>query len=130
MEAGGFEQRFGIGGEEQILALDLLRHGWELAYVDEIVAYHFPSPVRNLATRKRTNVRNALWSAWLRRPVASAFAETWRIVQRAVKDQSCRAGLLEAVAGLSRVVAKRDPVPAAIDRQVKIAESLFRKFFE
>lgn len=51
MQAGGFEQRFGVGGEEQILALDLLRGGWRLAYVEEIVAYHHPSTDRDPAKR-------------------------------------------------------------------------------
>lgn len=54
LEAGGFEQRFGVGGEEQVLALDMLSKGWQLAYVDEIVAYHHPSPVRDAARRSVT----------------------------------------------------------------------------
>lgn len=31
LEAGGFQQRLGVGGEEHILALDLLWNGWHLA---------------------------------------------------------------------------------------------------
>jgi N-acetylglucosaminyl-diphospho-decaprenol L-rhamnosyltransferase len=122
LDAGGFEQRFGVGGEEEIFALDLLRKGWQMAYVDEIVAYHHPSPVRDTAKRKRHEVRNALWSAWLRRPLGSAWAATWRIVSSAHRDAACRAGIRDAVAGLSWVLPARKPVPAEIDRQLQVAE--------
>ena len=95
LQAGGFEQRLGVGGEEHILALDLLRHGWQLAYVDDITAYHHPSPIRDLARRKRIEVRNAFWSAWLRRPARSELAETWRLIKLSISDQACRVGLAE-----------------------------------
>src|SRR5215216_6536173 len=103
LQAGGFEERFGVGGEEQILALDLLRNGWRLAYVDEIFAHHYPSPVRDPARRKRIEVRNAFWSAWLRRPAGTALAETWRLVRLAFKDQAYRMGIVEGIRGLSWV---------------------------
>jgi glycosyltransferase involved in cell wall biosynthesis len=127
LEADGFERRFGVGGEEQILALDLLRHGWQLAYVDDIVAYHHPSPIRDRARQKRLEARNALWSAWLRRPAGSALAETWRLVRRSVHEKAYRAGLAEAMTGLPWVLFARDPIPAAIDEQVKIADRVFHE---
>ena len=128
LEAGGFEQRFGVGGEENILALDLLRNGWQLAYVDEIIAYHYPSPVRDRAKRRQTEARNALWSAWLRRPAASTLTETWRILKRSLIDQAYRAGLVEAAGGLSWVLRARNPIPAEVERQIKIAEKVFHAY--
>lgn len=127
LEAGGFERRLGVGGEEHILALDLLRNGWRLAYMDEIIAHHHPSPIRDLARRKSIEARNTLWSAWLRRPAASAWAETWRLVKMSFRDGAYRAGVREAVSGLPWVLAARNPVPLAIDRQVKAAEAVFHK---
>jgi glycosyltransferase involved in cell wall biosynthesis len=127
LQTGGFERRLGVGGEEHILALDLLRHGWQLAYVDEIVAHHHPSPIRDRDRRKRLEARNTLWSAWLRRPAGSALVETWRLVKRAFRDHACRAGLAEAIAGMPWVLSAREPVSAAIDRQVKIAERVFHQ---
>lgn len=121
-EAGGFEQRFGVGGEEQVLALDLLRRGWQLAYVDEIVAYHHPSPVRDEAKRKRHEVRNALWSAWLRRPAASAWAVTRRIVRDSLADEARRAGMWDAVRAFPWVLSRRNPVSPGLDRQLQLAE--------
>ena len=128
LHAGGFEQRFGVGGEENILALDLLRSGWQLAYVDEIIAYHHPSPIRDRAKRRQVEARNALWSAWLRRPAASTLTETWRILKRSLKDQAYRAGLVEAARGLSWVLRARNPVSAEIERQIKIAEKVFHAY--
>jgi GT2 family glycosyltransferase len=46
LEVGGFDARLGVGGEEELLALDLAARGWGLAYVDEVVAHHYPSPSR------------------------------------------------------------------------------------
>jgi N-acetylglucosaminyl-diphospho-decaprenol L-rhamnosyltransferase len=61
LSAGGFEQRLLIGWEEQLLALDLMRAGWELAYVDAVVARHYPSRQRDLSVRSRLIERNRLW---------------------------------------------------------------------
>ena len=122
LEAGGFDGRFGVGGEEQVLALDLLRNGWRLAYIEEVVAHHHPSPVRDAAKRQRLEVRNVLWSAWLRRPVASAFRVTWRVIRLALGNDARRAGLAEAMRGLPWVFSARNPVPAEIARQLEIAE--------
>lgn len=128
LEAGGFEQRLGVGGEETILALDLLRHGWQLAYVDQLTAYHRPSPIRDRAKRRQIEVRNALWSAWLRRPAASTLAETWRILTRSLRDQTVRAGFIEAAQGLPWVLPARDPIPTEIERQIKIADKVFQAY--
>lgn len=125
VQAHGFDHRFGVGGEEEVLALDLLHKGWQLAYVDEIVAHHYPSPIRNLARRERRQVRNALWSVWLRRPASSALASTWRIASSALGDQPRRLGVVDALAGLQWVLRARHPVPPTIDRQVRRAESVF-----
>ncbi len=122
LEAGGFEQRFGVGGEEQVLALDLLSKGWRLAYFDEIVAYHHPSPVRDAARRKRHEVRNALWSAWLRRPALSAWNATRRILKVSLGDRACLAGIMDAIQGTPWVLAGRRPIPPMIDRQLQLAE--------
>jgi GT2 family glycosyltransferase len=122
LQAGGFNWRFGVGGEEEVLAFDLLRNGWRLAYVDEIVAYHHPSSVRDVAKRQAHQVRNALWSAWLRRPAASAWAVTRRLVLSSLHDPGRRAGLMEAIRGLPWVLSERNPVPAEIDRQLRVAE--------
>ncbi len=125
LESGGFDQRFGVGGEEEVLALDLLHKGWQLAYVDGVVAHHYPSPVRDPETRKRRQVRNALWSAWLRRPGVTACAATWRVITSSLRDKAQRAGLVEAMLGLPWVLSARNPISAEVDRRVRMAEATF-----
>jgi N-acetylglucosaminyl-diphospho-decaprenol L-rhamnosyltransferase len=38
LATGGFEERFGIGGEEALLTMDLLALGWTASYADDVVA--------------------------------------------------------------------------------------------
>ena len=75
LEVGGFESRFFIGGEEELLALDLATRGWSLRYVPELVVHHHPSPNRDAVSRRWHLLRNALWSAWLRRPLHAPSAK-------------------------------------------------------
>jgi len=75
-EAGGFHPRLGVGGEEELLAHSLARAGWQQSYVPELVVHHHPSTVRDAARRSATEVRNALWTAWLTRPPRRAAAAT------------------------------------------------------
>jgi GT2 family glycosyltransferase len=60
LEVGGFHPRFGVGGEETLLAVDLAERGWDCAYADDVVAHHHPSEIRDLAARRAREVRNAL----------------------------------------------------------------------
>lgn len=115
LEAGGFESRLGIGGEEQLLAIDLARRGWGLAYVDRIVAHHWPSPIRDRAGRRRVQTRNGLWTAWLRRTPATAWARTREALRAAREDPAARAALLDALRGLPWVLRKRERIPLSIE---------------
>lgn len=115
LEAGGFESRLGIGGEEQLLAIDLARWGWGLTYVDRIVAHHWPSPIRDPARRRRVQTRNGLWTAWLRRTPATAWARTGDALRAARGDPTTRAALLDALWGLPWVLRKREPIPLTIE---------------
>jgi GT2 family glycosyltransferase len=67
LEAGGFEPRYGVGGEEELLALDLARAGWRVEHHPDVVAHHHPSGgSRDPEDRRRRQVRNALLTALLR----------------------------------------------------------------
>ncbi len=125
LQAGGFDPRFGVGGEEEVLALDMLRKGWQLVYTDDIVAHHYPSTLRNISRRQRRQIRNALWSAWLRRPMPSAFASTWRVASASLKDGACRLGMMDAITGLPWILRARDPISSSLDQRVRLAESVF-----
>ncbi len=78
LDAGGYEPRLFLGGEEKLLAYDLAARGWSVCYADKLTVHHYPSPTRDSETRRRLLVRNAIWVAWLRRPVMAAVRETIR----------------------------------------------------
>jgi GT2 family glycosyltransferase len=114
LAVGGFERRLGVGGEEELFALDLAAAGWGLAYVERVIAHHHPSPTREVERRRRRQTRNSLWVAWLRLPVTLAVRETLRVVRPAVRTRGGRRGLLDAVAGWRWVSQERTVVPPEI----------------
>jgi GT2 family glycosyltransferase len=118
LEAGGFPSRLSVGGEEEILAVDLAERGWGLAYVPQVVAHHHPSDQRDEQRRRRVVTRNALWSVWLRRRARGAARQTWRLVRGSVGDPAGRAGIGDAVRGLPWVLRERRPVPAHLEEQL------------
>jgi GT2 family glycosyltransferase len=113
LAAGGFHPRMGIGGEEELLAVDLASAGWELAYVEDVVARHHPAAGGRPGRRTR-EVRNRLWSAWLRRPAPTALAVTARALHAAARDRDAARGLGQAVAGLPWTLRARRCAPADV----------------
>jgi GT2 family glycosyltransferase len=123
LEAGGFEPRFFIGGEEELLAVDLASRGWWLCYVPELVVHHYPSQQRDAAARRWHLVRNALWFTWLRRPLASARRRTLWTAYSQPWDGAALRGFITAVAGLPWVLRRRREVPTAVERRLRLLES-------
>jgi GT2 family glycosyltransferase len=118
---GGFDRRLWLGGEEHLLALDLAAAGWGLAYVEEVIAHHRPAPSAERADRARRLLRNALWTAWLRRPLPVAARHTAKLLT----DQGGMAaavGLAAALRGLPWVVRERRPVPHDVERSIRLLE--------
>ncbi len=122
LEAGGFEPRFFIGGEEELLAADLAARGWWLCYVPELLVRHYPSPVRDGNGRRWVQTRNALWFAWLRRPLASAVRRTVRLARAGRWDRAALRGFGAAVAGLPWVLRRRRVLPSAVERGLRLLE--------
>lgn len=79
IEAGGYEPKFFIGGEEALLALDMIANGWTLVYCPQLIAHHYPSSQRDSSSRRRLLIRNAFWVAWMRLPFFTALRQTLRI---------------------------------------------------
>jgi GT2 family glycosyltransferase len=122
LEAGGFEPRFFIGGEEELLAADLAAHGWWLCYLPELVVHHHPSVQRDVPTRRWHLVRNALWSTWLRRPLTSAVRKTLWLARAGPWDRAAVRGFAAAVAGLPWVLRHRRVVPEPIERSFRLLD--------
>lgn len=123
LTAGGFHRRYGIGGEEELLAIDLVQLGWRLCYVDDIVAYHAPARGgRDPYRRRATQLRNRLWTAWLRRPLYDAAAITCRTVARNAGDRATWTALREAMNGLSWVRRERQVCNGSVRAQLRMLE--------
>ena len=122
LATGGFHPRYGVGGEEALLAADMAGAGWELVYADDVVAHHHPSPSRDRASRRTHAVRNDLWSAWLRSSWPAALRRSARLVGGARSDAAARRGVVAAAAGLPWVLGERETVPAGVQRDLTLLE--------
>lgn len=121
-KVGGFEPRFLIGGEEALIALDLASRGWSLVYAPQLTVQHDPSPQRDAALRRRLLLRNALWTAWLRRPWPGALRQTARLLWAAMPQPELRAGTWEALRGLPWALWRRRAVPPAVEAWCRLLE--------
>jgi len=118
---GGFSELLFFVGEEQLLAYDLAAAGWGRRYRPEVVACHHPSPLRpDPGRRRQAELRNAVLTAWLRRPAAVALAETRSLVGQAARDRDARAALAGAARRLPRALAGRRRLPDEVERQIEI----------
>ncbi|MFN6992971.1 MAG: glycosyltransferase family 2 protein [Aquincola tertiaricarbonis] len=116
LEAGGYEPRFFLGAEEALLAFDLQARGWALCYRHDMVTHHHPSPARDLHRRRASLIRNRLWLAWLRLPLAVAWDETRSVLRDARQQGLRREGLRAAMAGLPWVLRQRRVLPPQVVR--------------
>lgn len=119
-DAGGFPKYFGVGGEEMLLAVDMAKKGWQLQYIETIVAYHNPSPVRNVMRRQEVQIRNRLWFTWLRRRFPSICKTTLTVLKASCTKRSARIGLEEAIQGITWVIKNREPVPKSIEERLQL----------
>jgi len=115
LQAGGFHARFEVGGEEELLALDLAVAGWGLAYREDVVAHHHPSPARDPAGRRRRQIRNLLWTSWLRHPLPAALSRSASVIGGARRDRGAATALVDALRGLPWVVRSRRRIPAHLE---------------
>ena len=123
-EVGGFSTRLWLGGEEELLASDLARSGWHMAYVPEVVAHHQASVLRDPHLRRRHGIRNTLWFTWLRRPVPSALRRSGRLLLRLPRDRVTLLALGEALVGLPWVLRSRAIVPPEVEQGYQLLEDM------
>jgi GT2 family glycosyltransferase len=120
LACGGFHRRYGFGGEEHLLAVDLASAGWRLIYADDVVAHHEPTrgerPGRDAET-----VRNELRSAWLRRPLSAAVRRTIEIVAR--HRALGAAALLRVAREAPWMLRERRVVPAHVEASLRRLET-------
>ncbi|MCU1460865.1 MAG: glycosyl transferase [Acidimicrobiales bacterium] len=111
LAVGGFERRLLIDAEEELVGIDLMVAGWEMAYVPEAVVHHRPSNQREPDARRRRRLRNELWCAWLRSPPMDAMRVSAALVWSARARPRTLFGAVDALAGARWVRRERRPMP-------------------
>lgn len=115
---GGFDVRFGVGGEEALVACDLAVHGWSIVYTPTVRTWHRPSLRRDRSERRRREVRNRLWTAWLRYPFRMFTHVLANELDAARRDGAARAGLIDAVRAFPSLASERTVVPDVVAREL------------
>ncbi|MFF4769686.1 glycosyltransferase family 2 protein [Streptomyces sp. NPDC001255] len=124
--AGGFHPGLWLGGEEELLAVDLQRAGWWLAYSPALTVHHAPSTVRDSTGRRVLGLRNTLWFTWLRRPAPAALRRTLHLARTTPHDRATARAFGHALAGLPWVLRQRAPVPPWLEARLTILEAAQR----
>ena len=119
LAVGGFESRYGVGGEEELLAIDLTAAGWDLVYRDDVIAHHHPEASGPRPGRRRLQARNALWTVWLRRPLPSVVTRTSRTLAKSLMHAEARLALLDALMGLPWIVRDRRVIPRQLESSLR-----------
>ena len=123
LEVGGFDEVIFFLGEETLLAVDLARAGWELAYVEDVVAHHHPAPGPPSARRRRLQARNALLTTWMCRPVGVALRTTAETVASARQDRNLRHALVDAARAFPSALARRRAVHPEVERRLRLLDA-------
>ena len=110
-EVGGYEERFFLGAEEALVAMDLLARRWHMVYRADVVTHHHPSPARAQTERQVMHVRNRLWVAWLRLSPRNAWRETRVVLRDAARGGVLAPVLRGALAGLPWALRQRRVLP-------------------
>jgi GT2 family glycosyltransferase len=121
-EVGGFSRRLWLGGEEELLAIDLAAAGWWMCYRADVVVHHAASDRRDTRERRRLGIRNTLWTTWLRRPMAGALRRTRAVVRSLPPDLTSALAVAEAAAGLPWVLKERRVIPCEVEHGLRLLE--------
>jgi GT2 family glycosyltransferase len=127
LAAGGFSSRLWLGGEEELLATDLLSDGWELCYRDDLVVHHRASRIRDARLRRRVGIRNTLWFTWLRRPWWPAVRRTVFLARAVPRDRTSALAVWDATRGLPWLVTQRRPRPPAVEARLAPLDAAQRR---
>jgi N-acetylglucosaminyl-diphospho-decaprenol L-rhamnosyltransferase len=124
LQVGGFDARYGIGGEERLLAGDLVGAGWLVRYDPAVVVHHWPCSdgVGARPGRAARMVRNDLWSAWLRRPPWAVPAATRRALSDGGAGWETLRGAGAALRGLPWILRERRPHSREVEAAMRVLE--------
>ena len=130
-QVGGYWSGLFIGGEESLLALDLMERGWRILYAPELAVWHNPSPLRDSVGRERLLARNALVVAWMRLSWRDAARHTWHVLANQPGWHRRQKILQNALHHYWLSGARRQPVSGHVTdmlRQVRLAQRQQNEF--
>jgi GT2 family glycosyltransferase len=120
--AGGYDERFFMGGEEETLAFPLAKLGWQMRYIPDVVMHHYPS-LANATTLRAYGMRNTLVNAWLHRPLPSALRWTVFTLADTPKNWDYARGVLMTLRAAAWIVRERAPMNADLDADVALLDA-------
>ncbi|MFF1308518.1 glycosyltransferase family 2 protein [Streptomyces sp. NPDC058307] len=125
--AGGYHPLLFFGGEETLLAYDLMARGWGVTYEPSLTARHHPEP-GGRDGRGYLLRRNEVLTLWLRRPLPVALRATARLTAAATTgDPDARRALREVVVRLPAALARRRPLPPHVEAASRLLERQERR---
>jgi GT2 family glycosyltransferase len=123
LAVGGFHERLAVGGEEELAGWDLAAAGWQMSYVPEVIAHHHPPRAsRRRPRRREIQIRNALWTSWLRRPRQVAAIDTVRCLRRLPRDRAIARGIGRALAGVPWILRARRVNPPHVEAMLRLLD--------
>jgi GT2 family glycosyltransferase len=121
---GGYEPRLFMGGEEALVALDVLAAGHAIVYCDALTVHHHPSAMRDSGRRRRLLARNAAWVAWMRLSWREVADATWQAVATLQREHALREDGWALLAGIGWAWRRRRRVPAeVIEMRTRVANA-------
>jgi GT2 family glycosyltransferase len=121
-EVGGFSARLWLGGEEELLGIDLAVAGWWMCFAPDVVVHHAASAARDPTQRRILGIRNTLWTAWLRRPPSGALRHTVAVLGSAPRDLASATAVAHALVGLPWVLRERRVIPCRVEAGLRLLE--------
>lgn len=121
LDAGGYHPLLFFGAEETQLAYDLAALGWGVVHCPEVTAHHRPAPGPRRG-RDAVVRRNAVLTAWLRRPAKLALARTAALAWAARRDPTARTALRGVLVRLPGALRDRRPLPPEVEDAARRVE--------
>jgi GT2 family glycosyltransferase len=123
LEAGGFSPLLHVGGEEELLAIDLRDAGWMLTYADAVHVHHEPSSAdAGRSSRQATLLRNEMLVALMRRPPRRVAEQAVQLLRRTPHDAQARRAVIGVMRRLPRAWASRRRVGEHVERELRLLE--------
>ncbi|MGD9710822.1 MAG: glycosyltransferase family 2 protein [Thermomicrobiales bacterium] len=123
-EVGGYSGFLDVGGEEQLLALDMRSAGWDLCYRSDVTVRHFPASRSSAYVSRRLvmETRNRLLITWLRRPWRTAARMTMAEVRQCLQSREKAVGMMEALIRFPRLWKHRRVVRPELESDIQLLE--------